>query len=62
MKTIIDPNVCAACGLCADTCPDLYKMGDSFAIVIVDEVPPELESCALDAEEGCPVMAISHVK
>ncbi len=60
MKTKIDPELCTACGICVDTCPDLYEMGTEVAEVIVDTVPPDKEDCALDAEENCPVEAISH--
>jgi len=60
MKTSIDPDLCTSCGLCVDTCPDLYEMGDASAVVIVDNVPAGLEDCAIEAEEGCPVEAISH--
>lgn len=60
MKTIIDPDLCTSCGLCVDTCPDLYEMGDASAVVIVETVPANLEDCAIEAEEDCPVEAISH--
>jgi len=60
MKTKIDPDLCTACGLCVNTCPDIYEMGDDTAIVIADIVPEGMESCAIDAEESCPTGAISH--
>ena len=60
MKTIIDPALCTACGLCVDTCPDIYEMGEDFAVVVVDTVPPDMEKCALEVENDCPVEAISH--
>lgn len=60
MKTIIDPDLCTACELCVNSCPDLYEMGDEVAFVKVDTVPPDQEDCAQEAEENCPVEAISH--
>ena len=57
---MIDPDLCTACELCVDTCPDLYEMGDEVAEVKVDTVPPKYENCALEAEDNCPVQAISH--
>jgi ferredoxin len=56
MVTIED--TCTACGLCADTCPDVFDMGDEMAIVIVDEVPEEFEDAVQQAADECPVEAI----
>jgi ferredoxin len=36
-------DTCTACGLCVDTCPDVFEMGSDMAEVTVDEVPPEFE-------------------
>lgn len=60
MRTFIDPSLCTSCGLCVDACPDIYDFGDESAVVIADPVPEGKEDCALEAEEGCPVEAISH--
>jgi ferredoxin len=50
---------CTACGLCADTCPDVFEMGDDIARVVVDTIPAELEESVLLAAEECPVEAIA---
>jgi ferredoxin len=34
---------CTACGLCVDTCPEVFEMGDTLAEVISNPVPVELE-------------------
>ena len=60
MKTIVDPDLCTACGLCADSCPEVFEMGDEVAEVIADPVPADQEDCVLEAEDSCPVEAISH--
>ena len=49
---------CIACGLCVDTCPEVFEMGDEFAEVIVDEVPEENEDAVVQAAEECPTEAI----
>ncbi len=49
---------CIACGLCVDTCPEVFEMGDEFAQVIVDEVPEEHYEAARQAAEDCPTEAI----
>jgi ferredoxin len=60
MKTYVDPETCIMCGICPDTCPDIYEMGELSAFVKVDTVPASLEECAVEAEGLCPVNAISH--
>jgi ferredoxin len=59
MRTFVNPDLCISCGLCVDTCPEVYEMKD-VAEVTADPVPADLEKCALEAEESCPVAAITH--
>jgi ferredoxin len=59
MKAIVDENTCTGCGLCADTCPDVFEMDVDTAKVKVDVVPPETEASCREAAEGCPVEAIT---
>ena len=49
---------CTACGLCVETCPEVFEMGADFSQVIVDQVPPELKETTLQAADECPVEAI----
>ncbi len=51
-------DTCTACGLCVDTCPEVFDMGDEMAIVIIDEVPEECEDAVQQAADECPVEAI----
>jgi ferredoxin len=51
-------DTCTACGLCVDTCPEVFEMGDEMAEVIVDEVPAEHEDDVQQAADECPVEAI----
>ena len=57
MKVRIE-DTCTACGLCVDTCPDVFEMGDDIAQVIVDEVPEGLEDDVQQAAEECPSESI----
>ena len=61
MKASVDPDLCTGCGLCVDTCPDVFEMEDDIAVVIADPVPGDYEGCVAEAEDSCPVEAISHV-
>ena len=58
MKARIEDS-CTACGLCVETCPEVFQMGDEIAEVIVDEVPPQFEDAAQQAADECPVEAIT---
>ena len=58
MKVKIE-DTCTACGLCVDTCPEVFRMGSDMAEVIVDEVPAEFEDAAQQAADECPVEAIT---
>ena len=51
-------DTCTACGLCVDTCPEVFDMGDEMAIVLADEVPAEYEEAVQQAADECPVEAI----
>ena len=57
MKVRIE-DLCTACGLCVETCPEVFELGDGFAQVLVDEVSPEHEDAVRQAAEECPVGAI----
>ena len=60
MKFKVDADTCIACGACEETCPEVFEV-DDHSTVKVDDVPEALQAAALEAEEGCPVDAISHV-
>jgi ferredoxin len=57
MKVRIE-DTCTSCGLCCDTCPDVFEMGPDMAQVTVDEVPAEFEEAVQQAADECPVEAI----
>ncbi len=57
MKVRVE-DTCTACGLCTDTCPEVFQMGEEIAEVVVDTVPPEHEESAQQAADECPVEAI----
>lgn len=60
MKATIDRDDCIMCGLCASTCPAVFRMGDDGpAEVYLDVVPIAEEASVIEAQEGCPVSVIS---
>ncbi len=58
MKVKIDAELCTACGLCEDSVPDVFQMGDDVAEVKSADVPAALESAVQEAADDCPVEAI----
>lgn len=59
MKASIDREGCIACGLCAEICPEVFRMAaDGLAEVYVDTVPKEAEDSAVEAQDSCPVSVI----
>lgn len=57
MKVRVEDN-CTACGLCIESCPEVFQMGDEIAEVLSPQVPPESEETAQQAADECPVEAI----
>jgi len=49
---------CISCGLCVDTCPEVFEMGDQYAEVIVDTVPGDAEDAVRQAADDCPAESI----
>ena len=60
MKVHVNANVCAGFGVCLGLCPEVFELhDDGYAIVVVSEVPTELEDLVRQAVSQCPARAIS---
>ena len=60
MKAKLDRSGCISCGLCTETCPEVFQFAeDGIAEVIKEDVPKESEAKAVEAQEGCPVSVIT---
>ena len=51
-------DTCTSCGLCVETCPEVFEMGPDMAEVVINEVPSELKETVRQAADECPVEAI----
>jgi len=59
MKVIIDKETCTGCGLCVETCPEVFEMDkNDIAEVKIDTVPASAEATCKEAVKNCPSEAI----
>ena len=60
MKVHVNSQVCAGFGVCLGLCPEVFELHeDGYAVVVVSDVPPELEDAVRQAVSQCPARAIS---
>ncbi len=59
MIAIVDEETCTGCGVCAETCPEVFELVDELAKVIAEPVPEGAEETCREAADDCPVEAIS---
>ena len=60
MKATIERSGCIGCGLCAETCPAVFRMADDgLAEVHADPVPAGEEGAVQESADNCPVSVIS---
>lgn len=59
MQAKVDKDLCTGCGLCVDTCSEVFEMEDDIAKVKTNPVSSNAQDCCREAKETCPVEAIS---
>lgn len=58
-QVIADRGSCCGYGVCAEICPEIYKLDEAGLVVLAsDLVPPELEEKAREGAESCPQGAL----
>ena len=59
MKVVVDVSLCNLHGLCLETLPEVFKIGDDGVLHVLDETPPESLRAKVDkAVRECPTGAI----
>jgi ferredoxin len=59
MRAVADRGACCGYGVCAEICPEVFKLDDAGLVYLADEiVPPELLASAKEAAESCPQLAL----
>ncbi|MEU7693816.1 ferredoxin [Microbispora hainanensis] len=61
MRVSVDLNVCQGHGVCYMTNPEIFqpREEDGQALVVIDEIPADLQDAAVLAQQSCPERAIS---
>lgn len=60
MIAVVDKDTCIGCGLCTSICGDIFELEDGGkAFAFNQNVESTLEDDAKEAEESCPVEAIT---
>jgi ferredoxin len=58
MKVKIDPELCTGDEICVQLCPEVFEMQEDKAVVIMDDIPEDLQDSVREAVDSCPSEAI----
>ena len=59
LKAIADTKSCCGYGVCAEICPEVFKLDDNGIVTIpIALVPPEWHARAREAAAACPQSAL----
>lgn len=62
LKVVINKPACCGYGVCAEICPDVYKLDENGIVYVEDEIVPDgLEDLAREGADACPQSAIKLV-
>ena len=63
LKVEVDKKACCAYGLCAEICPDVYKLDENGIVYLENDIVPEgMEELAEEGAAACPQMAIKVIE
>lgn len=59
MEAFVNQDDCIGCGLCAELCPEVFRMNAEGLAEAYGDITPGNETDARQAMDGCPVSAIT---
>mgnify|MGYP000930749290 CR=1 FL=1 len=61
MKVTLDRSGCIGCGLCAETCPQVFRMNDDGQAEVYAQPDASAQDAAEEAERNCPA-SVTHTE
>ena len=58
MKVVVDRDGCIGCGVCAEECPEVFRIADDGLSEVCGEVTAENSDSVISAAKSCPVEVI----
>lgn len=58
MRITIDRSGCIGCGLCAETCPEVFRINEDGEAEVYAQPNQKIKNAAAEAAENCPVSII----
>lgn len=59
MKVTVDRDGCIGCGVCAEECPEVFRIADDGLSEVCGEVTAENSDSVISAAKSCPVEVIA---
>lgn len=60
MRVVVDFDVCASTGSCAQVCPEVFEVRtDGFLYILIEEPGEPLHAAVAQAADMCPTGAIT---
>lgn len=61
-KVVINKPACCGYGVCAEICPDVYKLDENGMVYVENEIVPEdMVALAKEGADSCPQSALKVV-
>jgi ferredoxin len=62
LKVVINKPACCGYGVCAEICPEVYRLDENGTVYVETDIVPEgLEASAQEGADACPQSALKLV-